>query len=269
MPKAWWQLPFAGALVLHAKFFNQCQLCQLNHCQPLSIDNVKHRNNSHWFNRLQFLCVDCHQRILWQQSVFSINTDFASGAAHPVIQGIASSFYDYPLNHAMTEFKNHHELRKLMVLVHAIRQLDLPHGCHAQNSAIVIVPTTKQRLIERGFNPLFMLTLYLSFHWQIPIFTQIKREERHHQQGLSRTQRLDNVKNAFYVTTMPQVKNPRIKNLILFDDVVTTGATLQAVLESLFNQIKPSANASPYPYQIHARAILHGRLGFDKKMMIL
>lgn len=253
LPKAWWQLPFAGALSLHAKIINKCQLCLLNPCQHLSINEVQDAVNPHWFNRLGFLCNDCHQTIAWQQSTFDLTTDFSNQLT---IQGIASGYYDYPLNHAMTQFKNHHELRQLMLLVHAIRQLQLPTGCHARNSAIVIVPTTTKRLVERGFNPLFMLTLYLSFHWQMPIFMQIGREERLHQQGLSREERLDNVKNAFYFDTIPKVKN-----LIFFDDVVTTGSTLQAVLDGLFNQIKPRLkNPDINPYRIHARAVLHGRI---------
>ena len=249
LPKSWWQLPFSGALLFHAKMLNRCQLCGIYPClnyQTNLQNNLK--INQHWFNQFNFLCEHCHDTIAWQQSTFQLHLSNTHS-----LTGIASSFYHYPFDKVMTNFKNHHDLRQLMLLVHAIRQLDVPSDCDGSNSAIVVVPTTTKRLRERGFDPLYLLMSYLSFHWQIPIFNQIEREERQHQQGLSRDERLSNVKGAFYFKQLPTVKN-----LILFDDVVTTGATLQAIIESLREQVKQSAQITP-KYRLHARAILHAR----------
>lgn len=240
-PQAWWRLPFAVAVALHGTIIRQCQLCRLHQCYWA--DNRNEQGcNDHWFNQLQFICEDCHAMINWQQSHFSLNNPITQQA----INGIASTNYSFPYNDVMTRFKNHHELSELLPLIHAVRQLLPPLGCHANNSLIVIVPTTNKRLAERGFDPLFLLGKYLSFHWQIPLFTGLQRQERQHQQGLSKEQRLQNVQGAFSVIDMPNVRN-----LILFDDVVTTGATLQAVVES-FCQISPN-------FQFFVYAVLHGR----------
>lgn len=243
LPKSWWQLPFAGALLCHAKLLKRCQLCGINACQS---QNVQY-GYQHWFNHLAFLCQSCHDDIAWQQSHFQIPLSSSQSLA-----GVASVFYQYPFNQIITNFKNHHDLRQIILLIYALRQLDVPTGCTADNSVIVIVPTTQKRLVSRGFDPLYWLSLYLSFHWQIPIFYAIEREERAHQQGLSRDERLTNVQNAFSFTALPDVKN-----VILFDDVVTTGATLQAVINSLAIQNKQQKN--PIKYKLFARAILHGK----------
>lgn len=238
-PLAWWRLPFAMALVYQAKFHKRCQLCGINNCVTAHTSGVSTRHHDHWFNRLQFICPPCHRQFDWSQSYFNLQLSQTS------VQGVASSYYQYPLNQVMLGYKNGQQLHHLPVLVHAIRQLTIPKGCHGKNSLIVKVPTTLERIQQRGFDPLSILTAYLSFHWQIPVFNGVERADRPHQQGLSRDQRLDNIKDAFYLKeSLPA------KNLILFDDVVTTGATLEE-LSKLFVQTHTN-------YRIHFRAVLHG-----------
>ena len=238
-PLPWWRLPFAGALAYHSLVYNRCQLCGIHDCLPLKPDACLPRHYDHWFNRQRFLCPPCHDQFAWGKSCFHLQLE------QTAIRGQASFSYQYPLNQTMLAFKNGQQLHHLPVLVHAIRQLTIAKGCHAKNSLIIKVPTSLQRLQQRGFDPLAILTAYLSFHWQIPIFDGIGRYERPHQQGLSREARLANIKDAFYIKDMSAAKN-----LILFDDVVTTGATL-GELASLLAQHNAGVN-------IFARAILHG-----------
>lgn len=236
LPPMWWRLPFAPALVWHGKM-GSCQLCRLNTC----ITTQTADTNVHWFNQLGFLCAACHAGIDWQAPTFRLN--LASG---DTVDGFASAAYVYPYERVMTRYKNQQDLTQLMLLVHAIRQLAPPPKCHANNSVIMPVPTTLTRLRERGFDALGWLGAYLSFHWQIPLFTGLARHERQRQQGLSRDERLANVKHAFYLTARPQTRH-----IILFDDVVTTGATLQAIIED--NRLNNGK------YRLHARGVLHGR----------
>lgn len=243
----WWQLPFAMALARSRLLPTKCSLCEVNFVQ--SADNNQTQGQIHWFNRLQFLCENCHNSLAWQQSEFSL--EISHDNQLEIIQGIASSFYQFPYQQVIRDFKNSHQLDKLPLLVHAIRQLELPPQCHANNSVIIPVPTTTKRLTQRGFDPVTLLVKYLSFHWQIPVFTGVVRAERQKQQGLNREQRLSNVKNAFEFVELPDVPN-----LIVFDDVATTGATLQSLLQSLAQeqtQYRPNQ-----PYRFFARAVAHG-----------
>lgn len=249
LPKFWWQLPFAFALATSA-IVSKCQLCGLNACSPVTQENLANNINPHWFNRQRFLCQSCHDSVAWQESTFSLEFSQTSPLLNP-ITGIASSFYRYPLDTVMRGFKNQHQLYQLPLLIHAIRQLELPDGCHAGNSLIIPMPTTPKRLTERGFDPVTLLVQYLSFHWQVPIFPHIVREERQKQQGLTRSERLQNTENAFAMTMSPFL-DKHIQHLIVFDDVATTGATLQALCQTILNEF-PQAD-----FTLHVRALAHG-----------
>lgn len=239
LPPRWWQLPFAAALSVHGKLSQQCQLCRLYPCKPLPLEQVAKGINPHWFNRLQYLCPACHDKLPWGQVTFAFFDDNSAS------QGIASTHYSFPFDNIMLGYKNGQQLHHLMPLIHAIRQLPKPTGCHLNNSLIIPVPTSLERLKDRGFAPVWLLAQFLSFHWQIPLFTGVHRYERQHQQGLNREQRLDNMVDAFYLSAVPQAKQ-----LIIFDDVVTTGATLQALAACL--------TTHSIHYHISAYALLHG-----------
>lgn len=242
---AWWQLPFATALILNGYGRYYCHLCGLHPIKHAAIDNMAIGSHNHWFNRLAFICQACQATTDWQAAAFSF--DIIANNSVKTIIGKASTAYHFPWHQVMRRLKNSHELAYLPLLVHAVRQLAKPPQCTAHNSVIIAVPSTIGRLKQRGFDPLLWLTHYLSFHWQIPQFIAVARDERQHQQGLSRAARLDNVKDAFFFAAVPNV--PKI---ILFDDVVTTGATLQALAQALI-QHAPQKN-----YTIHAYSILHG-----------
>lgn len=241
MPMPWWRLPMAGAVALHGRVLQRCQLCHSNFCQPLPIEAVQVGCYDHWFNRLRFLCASCHNGVTWQAAHFQLDATDANGQP---IQGVASVPYTYPFDTVMRQFKNSQQLTAILPLLHALRQLAPPAGCRPHNSVIVPVPTTTERIRERGFAPVFWLSLYLSFHWQIPLFLGVSRDERRHQQGLDREQRLLNLQGAFELHDMPTVKR-----LIVFDDVVTTGATLSNIVDLFSCDIT---------YRLTAISVMHG-----------
>jgi len=165
----------------------------------------------------------------------------------------AATYYDYPMRQAIKAFKHHEDMTKLPLLLHAIRQLPRPHGCHHDNSVIVAMPTTDERLIKRGFDPVSILAAYLSKHWDIPLWQGIRRvDDTVSQQGLSRAERLTNLDNAFAL-----IEPPPVKRLLLFDDVATTGASLQALARtlSIYPMQSPNANNK---YHLCAYALAHG-----------
>lgn len=245
----WWQLPFALALAWQGKsaiFGSNCHLCRERPIMRMDAPLATIGANPHWFNRLGYLCQSCHDSSAWQVPRFQLSLDLPN-ANIITIKGMASVPYQFPYDSVMRKFKNSHQFNQLTILVHVLRQLDKPAGCHADNSVIIPVPSSLTRLKERGFEPLWWLAQYLSFHWQIPIFAGITRQERAHQQGLGREARLENVKGAFSVEQLPPVEN-----IILFDDVVTTGATLSELVYALYK------NKSTL-VKINAIVILHGK----------
>lgn len=96
---------------------------------------------------------------------------------------------------------------------------------------IVPVPMHPERLAERGFNQAEVISSVLQWELGLPILRGVERiEPTSSQVPLSRQERLHNLKGAFAVL---QPKNIAGRSVWLVDDVTTTGATLEAVAETL------------------------------------
>lgn len=217
---------------------------------PSFFANLRQQFN-HRFNS-GLLCSHCHDSIAWLPKPF--NVDIAAGT---VLSIQTATYYEYPLRQAIRAFKHHEDMTKLPLLLHAIRQLPRPHGCHHDNSVIVAMPTTEQRLVKRGFDPVSILSAQLSKHWQIPLWHGVKRiDDTVSQQGLTRAERLSNLDNAFVL-----IEKPPVKRLLLFDDVATTGASLQALGRTLLTSaetVTMSDIQANRKYHLSAYALAHG-----------
>ena len=245
-----------------AEYVNKrCQLCRVTGSVPQRVtDSLVQSSNRHilfsfseHFNS-GLLCADCHQHIAWLPQPFYVDIAVDTSLC---IQ--SASYYDYPLRQAIHAFKHQEDMTKLPLLVHALRQLPRPKGCHMDNSVIIAMPTTHRRLSARGFDPVTVLSAYLSKHWQIPLWHGVQRiDNTVSQRGLGRAERLTNLTDAFQV-----IEPPPVKRLLLFDDVATTGASLQALARTLLPPSTINANvisthSSATSYQISAYALAHG-----------
>ncbi len=96
---------------------------------------------------------------------------------------------------------------------------------HGGFDLVIPVPLHPLRLRERGFNQSALLARFLSKSISAPLDLNILKRTLWTvpQTGLSREERLSNVKNAF------RVEHPQLskgKRVLLVDDVFTTGTTL-------------------------------------------
>ena len=245
----------------------RCQLCRIYRSMPQSQFLKNHPsasppNNHSFFTKLRqqvnnrfnsgLLCSDCHNSIAWLPKLFEV--DIAAGASLSIQ---AATYYDYPIRQAIRAFKHHEDMTKLPLLLHILRQLPRPHGCHHDNSVIIAMPTTNQRLIKRGFDPVSILAAQLSKHCQIPLWQGVERiDNTVSQQGLTRAERLSNLENAFAL-----IEKPPVKRLILFDDVATTGASLQALghaLSGQFTGLSVINSQNSHQYHLSAYVLAHG-----------
>lgn len=100
--------------------------------------------------------------------------------------------------------------------------------------ALIPVPLHPSRLIRRRYNQAAILAQGLSARTKLPVLTDILfRHRKTPSQGLLTSKgRFRNVQGAFSV---PEPVRPRIsgQNLVLIDDVYTTGATLEACTRML------------------------------------
>jgi ComF family protein len=106
---------------------------------------------------------------------------------------------------------------------------------------IVPIPLAKKRKAERGYNQIEEVLRYVRTDSVLHIETRALKRIRNTrpQTKLTRKERAQNVADAFLVTKPERIRN---KNIILIDDVVTTGATLQAAKAALMPH-KPASVA--------------------------
>lgn len=94
---------------------------------------------------------------------------------------------------------------------------------------IIPVPLHKLRLMTRFYNQAALLAKFISKNTKIKCdFKSLKRVKNTKQQfGLTLKQRAKNVRNAFFIPEQFK-ENIKGKNILLVDDVMTTGATINA-----------------------------------------
>lgn len=96
---------------------------------------------------------------------------------------------------------------------------------------ITCVPSSKKKLKERGFNQCEFLANYLSENKNIPYVKSLKKINKIKEQKLlSAKERQGNIKNAF---SLIDDKKFIEKRVLLIDDVITTGFTIEECIKEL------------------------------------
>lgn len=90
---------------------------------------------------------------------------------------------------------------------------------------IIPVPIHKKRKYERGYNQSSLIARVLAKELNIFYMENIlyKKINNAKQSTLNQRQRIQNVKNVYGIKNIDNIKS---KNIILFDDIYTTGSTL-------------------------------------------
>ena len=114
-------------------------------------------------------------------------------------------------------------------------RLAWPPDVVRERTALVPVPLAAVRRRERGFNQSELLGAALARHWKIPMWSDVLVRTRAtaSQTRLTPVERASNVSGAFRVADGSS-GGLHGAHLLLVDDVVTTGATLNACAQALF-----------------------------------
>ena len=115
---------------------------------------------------------------------------------------------------------------------------------------LVPMPLGKVRLKERGYNQVGLVARPLAYELGMQYTPQVlwKSRETPSQVGLTISQRMENVKDAYQA----DVRLLKRKSILLMDDVATTGATIQSGTLALL-----SAGAREVYALTIARALSH------------
>lgn len=100
---------------------------------------------------------------------------------------------------------------------------------------LVPVPLHQKRLRERGYNQSEIIASGTSEVLGIPVVSNLLRRTVHHhsQTSMGRYERFRNVSDNFQLTRNPP--SMQGKRILLIDDVLTTGATLEACSQTLLS----------------------------------
>ncbi|RVU39902.1 ComF family protein [Rheinheimera riviphila] len=98
--------------------------------------------------------------------------------------------------------------------------------------AVCFVPMSRERRKERGFNQAQQLAAVIADSWQIPLLDIFHSKSTQHQVGLTRQQRRANLRRQFRL----QQREKLPPHLLLVDDVITTGATIDQLCRLLRKQ---------------------------------
>ena len=176
----------------------------------------------------KIFCLHCRRHIVPRSSIKESNLPFK---------------FHYPLVgvHALC---NYHQNSLQQRLMHEIKYEHRPeiafelgivlssYVIRAEAGSLVPVPQTWYKLHRRGYNQSEVIARGISSIWSLPVYDNLLKRTRHKysQTKMNRLQRHENLSASLQLNMNQKVEQP----VWLVDDVVTTGATLNACLEILF-----------------------------------
>ncbi|MFV9838461.1 MAG: ComF family protein [Aaplasma endosymbiont of Hyalomma asiaticum] len=182
------------------------------------------------FHALKFLhgryCVLCGGTTANRQ-----NTCMSCNPLETYLNSLDSIFeYDNASRNMILNLKFHDDLTN----VHIYAKWLYAKGATVLSSADLIIPMPlhRTRLFSRKFNQAALLARELSKICGVPcdVFVLKKNRNTRPQSGLPAHERVKNVASTFTVTNVDMIVG---KFIVLIDDVVTTGASLQACAKAL------------------------------------
>lgn len=214
-------------------------------------DGIRHYLNAFLHLLYPQICFGCgtdqidHTTPLCQQCIQNLPfTDFFSIPENPIekifwgradIQNAGALLFftkDSLVQTLITELKYHHNKKvgilfgKLMGKAIAVEEKLKQVDC------IIPIPISASKIQSRGYNQSEVIAMGLQQIWPRPILNDvlIKRNWSNSQTKKNRKARLQQLPDLFFLQKPTSIEG---KHILLIDDVLTTGATLEAAVASL------------------------------------
>ena len=179
----------------------------------------------------KFICPACQRPSLYGKSCPTCRSHLkgiviALDYHEPIIKKTIQSFKYQPYIFGLAQYFAH-------LIIKCLKQSPYHFNYFRENNFILIpIPLAKRKLAERGFNQTELIAEVIAKELDWPLETKIlfKIKETLSQTNFSKEERKNNVKNTFLVKDTTWIKN---KNILLVDDIFTTGATLEEAAKIL------------------------------------
>ena len=200
------------------------------------------------------VCLSCGNQLSFQQDFICTTclhtlpfTNYWEQTANPMEQHLwgrfaferaTALFYFEKLSGVQSllhELKYRHQ-KELGIFLGTLLGEKMKAAMHYQFDYIIPVPLHKQKEKQRGYNQamLFAQGLATALKCQANAHFIVRKQATETQTHKNLFQRLDNVATVFELNNATQLEN---KHVLLVDDVLTTGATIEACALQL-NQVK-------------------------------
>jgi len=147
-------------------------------------------------------------------------------APPPLDQCLAAVTYAYPWSGLIAQFKFRAEPGLVHVLTSLMRATPWVEPLIERADLLLPLPLSAQRLAERGYNQALLLARQLQRHkTSSTLLLRVKHTAAQH--TLKRAQRLSILNDAYAIDPL-LADQVRDRQLVLVDDVMTTGASLHA-----------------------------------------
>lgn len=174
------------------------------------------------------------------QSINSVSSSDLKNLRNKVTSDYAYTLYDFnddsPIQQIIHHFK-YRGMKKLGIYLGELIGKELINNFYdtlKTFDTIIPVPLFKTKERERGYNQAEYLCKGINSQLQIEFIKDLVKRTRHtkSQTKLSQSERIENVKDAFEINRNYKGKISGT-SIILVDDVVTTGSTLNEIIKEL------------------------------------
>lgn len=166
-------------------------------------------------------CAGCHKLSVGYRTCLSCRSWLEPYAV------IVTTNYDGIYEQLIRELKFNSKRQSAQPIARMMTDL-LPEA--SENMVICPLPTAPMRIRQRGFDHTKLISKYIAEYSNMNIGYFLGRRSNVRQLGSSRAQRLEQMEHEFFVKPRTDVAG---KNILLVDDVVTTGASLSAAAKTL------------------------------------
>jgi ComF family protein len=149
----------------------------------------------------------------------------------------------------MTELKYHHNKKMGILFGRLMGEAIAEEEKFKQIDLLIPIPILPSKINSRGYNQSQVIAMGIQQVWNRPIFGDVlmKKNWSNSQTKKDRKARLQQVPDLFILNHPNSIKG---KNILLVDDVLTTGATLEAAIATLMTGSPASISIAVAAYTL-------------------
>ena len=172
-------------------------------------------------------CLSCSIRLLAEHRYQRCGACLSHPPAFDA--SFAATDYAAPIDRLLQNLKFHAKLSLAQAFGKILSDMPSPP---LTADLLIAVPLSQERLAQRGFNQSLEIARFLEQRWKLPLANNIclRIKNTQTQSSLPLNQRRVNIRNAFALQNSSAIKG---KQIVLVDDVMTTGHTLNELAHCL------------------------------------